>query len=90
MRTLFDVRDSFGCTALHYASREGIMVAIEKLLSLGAKVTIANHAKVIVCFFSVVGRSVLVPGSRCCRTVPLCCRSRRYISPRDTEDTKLV
>lgn len=41
--TLLNERDSHGCTPLHYASADGLLQTIERLLVAGAEVTVRNN-----------------------------------------------
>ncbi|XP_021365013.1 transient receptor potential cation channel subfamily A member 1-like isoform X2 [Mizuhopecten yessoensis] len=45
VKTLLNEKDDFGCTPLHYASREGHLVAIDDLINLGAHINPKNNDK---------------------------------------------
>ncbi|XP_070195077.1 transient receptor potential cation channel subfamily A member 1-like isoform X2 [Littorina saxatilis] len=42
---LLDERDEFGCTPLHYASKEGHLLALEELITFGATPSLKNNEK---------------------------------------------
>ncbi|XP_069127645.1 transient receptor potential cation channel subfamily A member 1-like isoform X2 [Argopecten irradians] len=45
VKNLLNEKDDYGCTPLHYASREGHLVAIDDLISLGAHINPKNNNK---------------------------------------------
>lgn len=45
MKDLLNERDDFGCTPLHYASKEGRLNAIDDLLRLGAQINPKDNEK---------------------------------------------
>ncbi|XP_045160098.2 transient receptor potential cation channel subfamily A member 1-like isoform X2 [Mercenaria mercenaria] len=45
LKNLLNERDNFGCTPLHYASREGHLVAIDDLIKLGATINLKDNDK---------------------------------------------
>jgi transient receptor potential cation channel subfamily A protein 1 len=45
LRALLDERDDFGCTPLHYASKEGHLLALEDLIRYGATPSLKNNNK---------------------------------------------
>lgn len=44
-KNLLNEKDDYGCTPLHYASREGYLVALDDLIELGAIVNPKNKDK---------------------------------------------
>ena len=45
IKDLLNEKDDFGCTPLHYASREGHLNAIDDLINLGASINPKNNDK---------------------------------------------
>jgi len=45
LKNLLNERDELGCTPLHYASKEGHLVAIDDLLKLGAVINPKDNNK---------------------------------------------
>ena len=45
MKNLLNEKDDLGCTPLHYASKEGHLVAIDDLIRLGAVINAKNNEK---------------------------------------------
>ncbi|XP_060594443.1 transient receptor potential cation channel subfamily A member 1-like isoform X2 [Ruditapes philippinarum] len=45
LKNLLNERDNFGCTPLHYASKEGHLVAIDDLIKLGATINPKDNDK---------------------------------------------
>jgi len=45
MVKLLNDQDVFGCTPLHYASKEGQLKTIDQLLQLGAQLNAKNNKK---------------------------------------------
>lgn len=44
-KNLLNEKDDYGCTPLHYASKEGYLVALDDLIELGATVNPKNKDK---------------------------------------------
>ena len=45
VQALLDERDAMGCTPLHYATKEGHLLALEELITLGATPSVKNNDK---------------------------------------------
>ena len=45
IKNLLNERDDFGCTPLHYASKDGHLVAIDDLIKFGATINPKDNEK---------------------------------------------
>lgn len=45
LEALLDQRDEMGCTPLHYASKEGHLLALDELITFGASPSVKNNDK---------------------------------------------